>query len=228
MILRRLLDAIFPPLCLCCERRLLDGEQYVCGPCLGLWPRPRYASARDNELARRFWGEFPIESAATAFLYSPGEVLSQTLQAMKYGRNAALCRFMGRVMASEPRVAEVLATADVLLPLPLSKSREHSRGYNQCAEICRGLSEATGVPYLTTALSRSRFTGSQTLLSNIGRHENVKGAFVVDSPDALAGRHVVVVDDVITTGATMSGCIEALAEVPDVRISIVALAQTAH
>lgn len=226
MILRYILDAMFPPLCLCCERRLIGGERYICGPCVGLLPRPSDRDIRENGLAQMFWITFPIEGATAAFRYYPGDVLSRTLHEMKYGHNRGLCRFMGRVMAAEANVAKLLASADILVPVPLSRKRERERGYNQCTELCQGISEATGIPMIATSLLRNDFTRSQTTMGNRERSLNIKEAFFLADTSALPDRHVVIVDDIITTGATIKECIVALRHIPGVKISVLAMAQT--
>lgn len=227
-MMERLLRAFLPPVCSCCGQRLIAeaGEQHVCVNCLMKWPRPPYSSAKDNIMSRRFWGIFPIEGATAAFLYTPGGVMSPIVSKIKYYGRTALCRYLGVIMSSEPLVAQLLADADVLLPVPLSPQRLRQRGYNQCHELCLGISSQTGLPIITDAIQRISFRESQTKIGGNRRIENVREAFRLKDIAALKGKHVVLVDDIMTTGSTLIECLMVLRDVADIRISILTLCQT--
>lgn len=227
-IIKRLFRTFLPPVCSCCGQRLITeaGETHVCVECLMKWPRPSYTSVRDNVMARRFWGVYAIEGAASAFLYTPGGVISPVISKIKYHGRTALCRYLGVIMSSEPLVAKLLADADVLLPVPLSPQRLRQRGYNQCHELCLGISSQTGLPIITDAIQRISFRESQTKIGGNRRIENVREAFRLKDIAALKGKHVVLVDDIMTTGSTLIECLMVLRDVPDIRISILTLCQT--
>lgn len=222
----RVLDTLYPKLCYTCGCRLEEGERYVCTPCYGSWPRPRYTDIHNNALARRFWHVMPIDSAATAFIYVSHGPISLAVWAMKYMHNAGVARFLGQAMVEEPLVAEVLRDVDVLVPMPISKDRRRERGYNQSELLCSAISHETGIPVVADVLLRVFSQGSQTHKNARERAENVSGAFTLRDATALANSHVALVDDVITTGATMAECLSQLKDIPGIKVSVVALAQT--
>lgn len=129
-------------------------------------------------------------------------------------------------MSSEPLVAKLLADADVLLPVPLTPQRLRQRGYNQCHELCLGICSQTGLPIITDAIQRISFRESQTKIGGNRRIENVREAFRLKDIAALKGKHVVLVDDIMTTGSTLIECLMVLRDVADIRISILTLCQT--
>lgn len=190
------------------------------------WPRPTYTDVADNMIARRFWGVFPVTAAASAFLYAPGGIMSPVIRKIKYLSQKNLCQYLGEIMALEPQSAAVLEGVDALIPVPLTPQRMRQRGYNQSAELCVGISRLTHLPVIEGVLQRKSFSSSQTQKSGNERAENVRGAFYLSDKQLLAGKHVVLVDDIMTTGATILECLMALRNVPDIKISILTLCQT--
>ena len=195
--------------------------------CLASWPRPRFINdVHDNVLAQRMWAEMMVESATAAFVYVAGGVLRDVVHRMKYRRRPKLCRFMGKVMALEPLPHELLATADILLPVPLSKERQKERGYNQSEMLCEGISSVTGLPIARNALYRDSFGGSQTSMTVEERLQNIKGVFHLKDDSLLRNRHVVLVDDIITTGATCGECLKVLRDIPGIKVSVLSFGCT--
>lgn len=224
--LSRLLDIFFPRICCCCGGRLLSHEQHVCTSCLASWPKTAYPSVEDNSLARLFWGVMPIRSATAVYVYNPGDILASTIHTMKYGNNASLCHFAGRLMAADHHCATILSTADVLVPIPLTGKRQRERGYNQSRELCAGIASVFHIDICESLLARKSFRRSQTRLTAMERQENVRGTFSLISAEGLEGKHIVLVDDIITTGATMRECLLQLRDIPDIEISILSFAKT--
>lgn len=234
-MLKRILDIFLPQPCLCCGEKLLGGEKYICVRCFAEMPRPMMIKdIHDNPLARRFWGKVPIESAASAFTYQPSGMLSKAVAHMKYFGNKRVGKFLGEAMANELiyRAAgddnqNIFAGADVIVPLPITKERKLERGFNQSELLCRGIAEVTGIAVETQALKRIHFAGSQTTQTAAGRAENVRGAFQVGKQAmSLAGKHVILLDDIITTGATVTECLDVLRQIPDIRLSVLSLGWT--
>lgn len=190
-------------------------------------PRTHLGSdAEDNIFARRFWGTLPFVSGAAVFVYRPSSELANAIHAMKYNHQHHLCHFFGTVMAADALVQQVLSSADVLVPVPLTARRQRERGYNQSELLCRGISSITATTVAADALKRTRFTDSQTALTRNERTENIRGAFALDNVSGLSGKHIVLVDDIVTTGSTTIECLFTLSQIPDVRLSILALAWT--
>lgn len=226
-ILRKIMRAMFPQCCTSCGKRLHSNEQYFCTSCMVALPRPWLGDdPYDNAFIRRFWGTLPVGGGVTVYSYFPGDGLTKAIHMMKYGQRADICAFMGRIMASDEMVARLLRDADALVPVPITSGRKKERGYNQCMLMCEEMSKISGVPVVKDALQRKKFTKSQTELSHQERAANIIGAFILADISQLAGRHVVIVDDIVTTGATMLECINTLSRVPDIKISIITLAWT--
>lgn len=188
--------------------------------CLMNMPSTEYSSMRDNVVERMLAGRLPFEAATAIYHFRHGNRVRDMVHAMKFHGNDELCRMMGRQMGLELLRSARFDDVEVLVPVPLHWYRRLCRGYNQSALLCRGIAEVTGWKVNTTAVVRHRYTRQQSLQRGTQRAENVDGAFRVKRADQLAGRHLLLVDDVLTTGATISACADAIAAVPGVKISV--------
>ena len=217
----RLFDLIAPRFCAVCDNRLAESEQHVCLNCLFELPRTHYAEQPyENPMAQIFWGHFRVEKVAAWFFYQPSSPHSGMIHELKYHRQREIGHFIGRVAAEEMSQQHFFDDIDLLIPIPLTKRRQRQRGYNQSHEIARGISDTTGIPLFDKIVARTRFEKSQTHNTAMERRENVSGVFELLDSDAISGRHVMVVDDVITTGSTMISCCCELQKAADVKISI--------
>lgn len=223
--LRALADWLMPSWCPVCGDKLVKSSTGICVACkLRLPVIPRYGDMEDNSMARLFWGLVPVEKAQTIFEYRPGNEVSAIVEEMKYHGVYEIGIEMGRMSAQRLVGRGFFDGVDMIIPVPLTKSRKRWRGYNQAEMISNGLAEVTAIPVSTGNLVRKRFHGSQTRLSAVERGENVKNCFDVTRPEELRGKHVLLVDDVLTTGATLRECCMALADrVGDVRVSVFTL-----
>ena len=190
-------------------------------------PRTTYQfTPYDNAVSQLFWGLLPVERAAALFFYEPHSETARLLYQLKYNQRPDIGEDMGRVMAQEMQFARYFDDIDVLLPVPLSRKRYRQRGYNQSEMLARGISDITGLPIDTCSVSREHFRKSQTSLTRLERRGNVEDIFRLRHPERLEGRHVLLIDDVCTTGATLMACGEAIRHVPGIRISVLTLAYT--
>lgn len=218
----------FPASCLCCGGRLLSHEQYVCTSCIICWPTPStITDPKDNVFVRRFWGTVSAVNGVTVFNYFPQGEMKNVVHDMKYHHQPDLCRFMGRVMASNKLVKSMMQEADCLIPVPITDERRRERGYNQSELLCEGISKVTGTPVVTDALLRTKFLDSQTTLNEAMRRENIIGVFALGDTTKIEGKHVVIVDDIVTTGSTLLECMLVMRDVPGIKISVLSLAWTA-
>lgn len=222
------LDFVFPRYCLCCRHCLSPGEELLCVKCLAKMPRIRHFSWENNEISRTFWGLIPIQRAAALFRYSRHSPYSRILFELKYHHQPEIGCVMGRMMAEELLPTGFFDDIDFIVPIPLSRRKERERGYNQSAWIAKGIAQITGLPVDTTSVARILSNPSQTRLSEHQRRSNVRNIFSVRRPEQLENRHILLVDDVITTGATMLSCAETIAGTCRVQISILSLAWAGH
>lgn len=192
-------------------------------------PRTDFASEPyDNEMAECFWGLFPVEKAAAYFYFMPKSGVSKLIYALKYGGRPDVAAYMGRLAAQEMKAEGFFEEIDVIVPVPLSANRERERGYNQSLEIAKGVSEVTGIAVETGCVRRTTFHGSQTSMTRLKRQDNVKGAYELVDGSVIAGRHVLLIDDIVTTGATACSCAGQMLQAGDVKISVMSLGFTKH
>lgn len=223
----RIVDFIAPRSCVICGRRLSPTERSLCSVCvLHLYRTTFQFTPEDNEMAQLFWGLLPVERTAALIYYEPRSETAALIYKLKYGHRPDIGEDLGRIMAEEMKPAGFLDGIDVLLPIPLSKKRYWQRGYNQSEMLARGMSEVTGLPVITKAVRRTNFRQSQTSLTRKERQENVEGTFVLRHPELLENKHVLLIDDICTTGATLLACSEAIRSVKGIRISILTLGFT--
>lgn len=219
------LDLILPRGCLICGRRLTASEKVVCTVCLLHLPRTEYHhTPLDNPVAELFWGLANVYRASAYIFYVPHSDVSKIIFNMKYYGNTDACYYMGMLMAGKLAGDGFFTGVDILLPVPLSRGRRRTRGYNQSEVMARGISAVTGIPVETKAIERRAFTTSQTRLTRMERMNNVNNLFVLKDDKRLTGKHVMLIDDVITSGATMIACARAIGNVPDIKISVLSLA----
>ena len=220
----RLVDLIAPRACVVCGGRLGIHEFFICGSCNLQLPRTNYAdNPYENDMARLFWGQLPVERCAALFFYQGGSGPSQILYELKYKNHPEIGEFFGRMIAEEWNDTGFFEGIDLIVPVPLAKERQRQRGYNQSLHIARGIGSVTRLPIVTNAVSREQFVESQTQKDRWQRNENVEGCFRLNDGSALKGRHVLLIDDVVTTGATICSCGREMLKAGDVRFSILTI-----
>lgn len=223
-LLARIHDTLFPRSCAMCGRRLGLGEHTLCTVCNISLPRTGYTEAiDDNQMARMFWGQIPIEHCAALFFYKSGSEVSQLVYNLKYNDSPETAEFMGAMLAEEYQSSGFFEGIDVIVPMPLSRRRMCERGYNQSDYIARGISHITGIKIDSKAVARTHFRESQTHKQRWDRTVNVDHAFRLKAPERLHDRHILLVDDVVTTGATLCACAKEIEKAGDTRFSILTL-----
>lgn len=213
----------FPRCCLVCSGPLAKGEECLCTRCNIELPRTDYHRVKDNLVEQLFWGKIPLERATAYFFYRRGSDFRHILYQLKYGDQKEIGEVMGRYMAAELLSSGFFEGIDVIIPVPLHKKKQKQRGYNQSEWIARGVSVITSIPIDISSVVREKNTGTQTRKSVFERWENVDGIFRLYAPERFTGKHVLIIDDVLTTGATTVACASAFETATGVRISILAL-----
>lgn len=214
----------FPSTCACCGEVLVQGERQICLNCLTSLSHTLYSSHEENHTERLLLGRIPALGNATSMLtFHHGNTVQKLVHAMKFHKNSDLCLFMGRQLGLELLHSARFDDIDLLVPVPLHWRRRLQRGYNQSELLCRGIAEVMHREVNSKALIRHRYTSQQSLTNAAERESNVEGAFRVKHPEQLEGRHILLVDDVLTTGATLVSCCDALSTVKNLKISIATL-----
>jgi ComF family protein len=225
-LLKDLSNLVFPELCTCCEDLLVRGEKILCSKCLYLMPRTRFESLGENPVTELFWGRCEIHFAAALFRYNRGSPYQELIHSMKYRNRPELGFELGRLLGTEiERLSSGISrdVFDLLVPVPLHRRKLRKRGYNQCIPICEGLSLASRIPTCVDALERVSSSGTQTDKARFLRWKNVESVFRVRHPELLREKHVLLVDDVVTTGSTLEACAVKLLELEGIRVSVASL-----
>jgi ComF family protein len=199
-------------------------EFLICTGCHFLIPRTNYHLEEDNPVARLFWGRCRIERAAAFSFYNRDSRIRKLIHNLKYKGIREIGVELGKIYGHSLSGSGFLDGIDLIIPVPLHPSKERVRGFNQSLAICEGFSAATGIAIDTTSLQRNKLTDTQTRRSRFERWINVDGIFTLSDPLRIEGKHVLIIDDVITTGSTLESCANELLRAEDVRVSVAALA----
>lgn len=214
----------YPQICAACGNALYHNEGVICLNCFIDLPRTKFHHIADNEVARIFWGRIQIANATSFMYFTRDSRYRQILHDLKYNGRKKVGIELGRLFGLELRDT-AFRTADLILPVPLHPVKLRKRGYNQSELIAQGISAAINIPVETAYISRITPTATQTKKTRYERWENVRDCFSISNAEQLKNKHVILVDDVITTGATIEACASALAEnTENLTISIASLA----
>ncbi len=213
----------YPEVCVCCGEGLNAKEDLVCTMCIYKLPKTNFHNSIDNPLAKVFWGRVDVSSVAAYCHYQKGNMVQDLVHELKYKDKKELGVDIGNWYGRDLKTSALFNTAEVIIYIPLHPAKLRKRGYNQSACFAEGLSQSMGIPVLHGALSRVKNTDTQTRKSRYERWENVEGIFKVDKVEELKGKHVLLVDDIITTGATIEACAVELNKVPVGALSIASI-----
>jgi ComF family protein len=214
------LSLFYPEVCAACGTGLMRHEKTVCLTCLHTLPKTGYEQIADNPLARIFWGRIPFEAVSATFFFSKQGKVQHLIHELKYKSNKEAGYFLGEQMGESLREAPLFQSVDYLIPVPLHPKRQHQRGYNQSEVIAQGINRTFQVPLSADVLYRTVATSTQTRKSRQARWENVKQIFALKNSEKLEGKHVLLLDDVITTGSTLEACGAVLHTIPGIKISV--------
>lgn len=223
-ILSDLRHLFYPHTCAGCGSDILPDDNLLCAKCFLNLPVTLYAQYQHNPIEKIFWGRIPVRAAHAEFYFAKDSLIQQLIHQLKYKGNKDIGVFLGELTGQTLLNSKRFDNIDGLIPLPMFPDKERKRGYNQAAVICNGMSAVMNVPVLNNVLIRRRFTETQTKKHRAERWENVADSFAVTNQNLLAGKHLLLVDDVITTGATLEAGGHFLLKIPGVQLSIAALA----
>lgn len=226
MTISPLLDFLLPRTCHVCGALLNESEKYICTPCLAGLPRTGYHRRPDNPMVQRFAGLFPFERCTGHFFYTPNSELAAVIHDFKYRHFRNLGIFMGETIANDLLMTGFLNDMDAVIPIPMHFMKQARRGYNQTQQLARGISKVTGIP-VDLSLKAVKPHRTQTSMTHAQRLANAEGVFRLRHPELLAGKHILLFDDVCTTGATLTAAAHAILDAqPSARISLLTLAVT--
>ena len=216
---------LFPQLCNGCGSDLVNGHHLICLKCYQHLNETGFASFANNPVEKAFWGRLICSSAMSQYYFAKDSLLQQLIHQFKYKDNKELAHYFGTLMGDTLKTSSRFQLPDAIVPLPLFPDKEYKRGYNQAALLGEGIGAVLQVPVLYNAVLRTRYTTTQTHKTRMERWQNVDGVFTTAGNKELHKKNILLVDDVITTGATIEACGNAILEdVPDVKLSVATLA----
>ncbi|NDP22373.1 MAG: ComF family protein [Paludibacter sp.] len=219
-----LFDLFYPNLCIVCNENLLKNEHHICLTCLHGIPKTNFHLVTENPIEKRFWGKVNVYRGTAFFFFQKGSPFQKLLHVLKYKGNKEIGELLGKYAASDLLESPEFSSVDVIIPVPLHPRKYAARGYNQSEWIGKGLSDILGKPMDTITLQRVKENTTQTKKTVFERYENTEGIFELTDMDVLKGKHILLVDDVLTTGSTLEACVKALLETEEIKISIFTLA----
>ncbi len=216
------LHLLFPHVCAGCGNDMLNENSLLCIRCMDALPETNFELHPGNPVEKVFWGRLPLAGATAQFYFTKESLMQHLMHQFKYKSNKSLGFQLGQLMG-EQLVASGRFEVDAMVPLPLFPSRERRRGYNQATVLCEGMAKTMRVPILGKAIIRSQHTETQTKKGRVERWENIEGKFELKDPSLLRNKHILLVDDVVTTGATLEACGQELLKAGNLHLSVATL-----
>lgn len=216
----------FPHNCLGCGTDVLENNSLLCTQCFLQLPETGFVQITDNPIEKIFYGRIKIHAAASAYYFTKDSLLQHLVKQLKYHANKDVGYYLGKLLGYELLKSLRFNIVDTIVPMPLNTKKEKMRGYNQAAIIADGIASVWNKPVVKDSLERKIFTETQTHKDRISRWQTMQGVFSVTDAEAIKGRNILLVDDVITTGATLEACGEAILAAESTTLSIATVAYT--
>ena len=223
-ILSPLVHFFYPHNCIGCGSDIIEKENFLCLECINDLPHTSFATHAGNPIEKIFWGRIPVTSGMSEFYFSKDSIIQNCIHEFKYWGNKKLGLYLGKMMGKSMLNSNRFSNIDYIIPLPLFTAKEFKRGFNQSSILCSGINEIMNILMVTKNVIRIIHTETQTKKGRIQRWENVEKSFSVIEPFMLKGKHILLVDDVITTGATIEACSREILKIEGVQLSVASLA----
>ncbi|HYG40202.1 MAG TPA: ComF family protein [Cytophagales bacterium] len=215
---------IYPTFCLACHKALEGGEDTICTFCRFELPKTNFHLTSPNPLEQRFWGKIHLHRAFAYLYFIKHGKVQKLIHHLKYKGHQEVGEMLGKWYGFELAESGFTGKFDVIVPVPLHKNKLKKRGYNQCDAFARSLSETLSIPVCLNALNRITSTSTQTKKSRFARWKNVEEIFVVNNKEEVAGKKILLIDDVVTTGSTLEACGHVLLQEGAKELSVACLA----
>jgi ComF family protein len=220
------LNLLYPKLCHACESSLKSNENILCTSCLHSLPVADHHLEKDNPVEKIFYGRIPVENATALLLFEKKGMVQKLIHNLKYRGHEEIGIFLGAWLGSELKQIPEWQEISMVIPVPLHKKKLKIRGYNQVTAFGQELAKALEVPYRDDILLKVNATQTQTLKKRLARWGSIDETFIVDATSSLENAHILLVDDLVTTGATLEACAQKLLKIPQLKISIATMAVT--
>ena len=223
-----LVSLFYPRICLACGNTLYKNEHMICFSCLYHLPKTNFHLIEDNAVARQFWGKINFSSAASCYYFSKGSKVQHMIHHLKYKGYKEIGEHIGKLYGTDLKKSPLFDNITAVIPVPLHPKRLALRGYNQAEWFAMGLAESMKIELDVTTLLRTHASETQTRKTRFKRWENVKEIFQLEDTVRYMGKHILLVDDVITTGSTLEAAGHELMKIPGVKISVASIACASH
>jgi len=223
-ILLNSIHLFYPHICTGCGSDLVSKTNLLCLKCIEDLPITSFAQHANNPIEKIFWGRISLTAAHSEFYFSKESLIQQLIHQLKYKNNKVIGVYLGKIMGKTLLESKRFNNIDALIPLPLYPAKEYKRGYNQAAIICNGLSQIMNIPVINNNVIRKLHTDTQTKKHRTERWENVAESFAVKNKAQLEGKKLLLIDDIITTGATLEACGHSILALNNINLSIATLA----
>ena len=223
-MVKNLLNLFFPKVCLSCDNQLEVNEVYICTFCRHELPLTNFENTTDNDVTKRLYGRVELENAAALLWFSKKGLVQHLIHNLKYKGHEEVGEILGQWLGEELIKHEGFRRVDVVIPVPLHSKRLRQRGFNQVHKFGKKLAEALECDFNTDVLLKSKATKTQVFKDRIMRWINDDALFIVTEYESLRGKHVLLVDDIITTGATIETCASALSKIEGITLSVATMA----
>lgn len=227
-MLNDFLSLIFPNVCYACGKSLFKSEDCICIYCYYHLPKTNFHLDPDNPVMKLFWGRINVHSASSLYLFNKGGKVQRLIHQLKYRGKREIGVSLGKYYGRELKTAPLFSSVTMVIPVPLHKSKLQKRGYNQSETFAQGLAESFNVENCNDVLIRTHVSQTQTKKSRYGRWKNVEDIFRVTAPEKLENQHILLVDDVVTTGSTLEACANRILEIPNTKVSVATIASTLY
>ncbi|MFD0863415.1 ComF family protein [Sungkyunkwania multivorans] len=225
-ILNNILSVFFPEVCLACKHALISNEKHICTTCRHELPQTEYHAIKNNSTAKVLYGRVRVENATSLFFFQKDSRVQQLMHLLKYKGHEEISFLLGKWLGAQLKEVPYFDEIDIVIPVPLHPRRQRKRGYNQVTGFGKELSSMLNSTFDDSILYRTRFTKKMVFKKRLDRWQSLENSFQLTDESSLVGKHILLVDDVITTGATLESCANALLKVPGVKISVATMAIT--
>lgn len=221
---KALVNIFFPKVCLTCQFQLIDNEKYLCTSCRHKLPLTNYHLNNDDFISKLFYGRAKIESGTALLRFEKKGITQQLIHQLKYREQQQVGTFLGLWLGTELSNCEAYSKVDIVIPVPLHKKKLRSRGFNQVTKFGQEIATALQANYVDDVLIKVTNTSSQVTKNRFSRWTGKNDTFALSNKQKIAGKHILLVDDIITTGATLEACMIELNKAENIKISIATMA----
>jgi ComF family protein len=221
---KSLIQLFFPASCAGCKTILIANENVICTKCRHEMPLTQHHLNPENEAFKKFYGRIPVEHVSALLYFHKKGIVQELIHSLKYRGQEEIGAVLGEWYAEELKNHHLLQTVDIIIPVPLHPKKLRERGYNQVTEFGNALAKLLDIPVNNTILFRQVYSKTQSQKNRLGRTEGIDAVFDVSISESDHNQHFLLIDDVITTGATLEVCAKALLKIPGTKISIVCMA----